>query len=105
MNWWVLLVLASVNLLNYVDRYIFSALLPSIKSDLHLSDTELGLLGSGFILAYLLISPFFGYLGDRTKRPRMMAMGLALWSAATAFSGLSLTFFTQMITRIFVGVG
>lgn len=105
MNWWVLLVLASVNLLNYVDRYIFSALLPSIKSDLHLSDTELGLLGSGFILAYLLISPVFGYLGDRTKRPRMMAMGLALWSAATAFSGLSLTFFTQMVTRIFVGVG
>ena len=105
MKWWVLLVLASVNLLNYVDRYIFSALLPSIKSDLHFTDTELGLLGSGFILAYLFISPIFGYLGDRTRRPRLMGVGLALWSAATAFSGMSFTFVTQMITRVMVGVG
>lgn len=105
MRWWVLFVLTGINLLNYIDRYIFSALLPAIKADLGFTDTELGLLGSAFILAYLFISPVFGFFGDRGSRSRLMAAGVALWSGATAFSGIATSFLGQFVTRVAVGVG
>jgi glycerophosphoryl diester phosphodiesterase/sugar phosphate permease len=101
----ILVVLTCVNLLNYIDRYIFSALLEPIKRDLGFSDTQLGLLGSAFIFSYLLISPVFGYFGDRANRPRIMAFGAALWSLATALTGVVSSFTTQMLARVTVGVG
>lgn len=104
-RWYALIVLTSINLLNYADRYIFSALAPALQKDLGFSDTQLGLLGSAFILAYLFISPIFGYFGDRRGRPRLMSAGIAVWSAATAFSGICTTFMGQLFTRVFVGVG
>jgi len=104
-RWLALLVLTGINLLNYIDRYIFSALLPAIKADLHFSDTELGLLGSGFLFAYMFASPLFGMLGDRRGRNHLMASGVGIWSIATAFSGLTTTFLGQMLTRVAVGFG
>jgi MFS family permease len=104
-RWMALIVLTGINLLNYIDRYIFSALLPAIKRDLGFTDTQLGLLGSGFIFAYLFISPIFGFLGDRGGRSKVMATGVMVWSAATAFSGIAMTYAGQMVTRIAVGLG
>ena len=104
-KWAALVLLTLVNLLNYIDRIIFSALLPAIKDSLHFTDTQLGLLGSGFIVAYLLISPLFGFLGDRGGRSKVMAMGLGVWSAATAVTGVATTYLSQMATRIAVGLG
>ena len=100
-----LVLLTGLNLLNYIDRYIFSALLPAIKNDLHFSDTELGLLGSGFIIAYIFISPLFGWLGDRFDRTRIMSLGVIVWSVATSFSGMTRSFFGQLSTRFVVGLG
>ncbi len=104
-RWIALIVLTGINLLNYIDRYIFSALLPAIQKDLKFTDTELGMLGSAFILTYLFIAPVFGFFGDRKGRPRIMAAGVAVWSAATAFSGITTTYLGQMATRAFVGLG
>lgn len=104
-SWFVLMTLTALNILNYVDRNIFSALVPAIKRDLGFSDTELGLLGSAFILSYTLISPVFGYFGDRAKRPRLMAAGLVVWSAATAVTGYMRAFSTQLLARVVVGGG
>jgi len=104
-RWFALFVLTGINLLNYIDRYIFSALLPAIKDDLKFTDTELGLLGSGFLFAYMFASPLFGMLGDRGGRNRLMAAGVTIWSAATAFSGLTTSFLGQMLTRASVGLG
>ena len=101
----ILILLSALNLLNYIDRYIFSALLPAIKNDLHFTDTELGLLGSGFIIAYIFVSPIFGWMGDRFDRTKVMASGAALWSIATSFSGLTRSFNGQLITRFIVGLG
>jgi MFS family permease/glycerophosphoryl diester phosphodiesterase len=104
-RWIALAVLTGVNLLNYIDRYIFSALLEPIKRDLGFSDTQLGLLGSAFIFAYLFVSPVFGYFGDRGGRSKVMAMGAALWSFATALTGLATGFMSQLAARVAVGVG
>ena len=104
-RWIALIALTGINLLNYIDRYIFSALLPPIQKELGFTDTDAGILGSAFLFAYVIASPLFGYLGDRSRRPRIMAGGIAIWSAATAFSGLATTFLGQFVTRAAVGFG
>lgn len=103
--WFALIVLTSLNLLNYIDRYILSALLPAIKEDLQFTDTQLGLLGSAFVFAYTFSAPFFGTLGDRWNRPRLMSAGVSLWSFATAACGFMKTFPALFCTRAVVGLG
>ena len=63
-----LALLTGINLLNYLDRFIPGAVLPSISRDLHLSDTQAGSLQMAFILSFALLSPLFGWLGDRRAR-------------------------------------
>jgi MFS family permease len=101
-----LAVLTLTNFFNYLDRYVVSALVESLKrSELHLSDGELGALATGFILVYMLASPVFGTLGDRGRRPRLIAAGVAIWSVATALGGLAGRFATLFLARSSVGVG
>jgi len=104
-KWVVLFSLTAINLLNYLDRNIFSSLAPMIQSDLGLSDTQLGLLGSAFVFAYTLLAPPFGWWGDRGNRPNVMAFGAVVWSAATALSGYAHSFASQFATRVAVGFG
>ena len=103
---YALAVLTFINLFNYVDRWVVSAVLESLrKSELHLTDTQLGLLPTGFLIVYTLTSPIFGTLGDRKSRPPLIAIGVALWSIATSLGGFARGFFTLFIARSGVGVG
>ena len=98
--------LAFINLFNYLDRWIVAAVVESIKrSELHLSDTQLGVVGSGFIVVYALTSPIFGTLGDRRARPPLIALGVAVWSVATSLAGFARGFTSLFIARSTVGVG
>jgi MFS family permease len=101
-----LAVLSFINLFSYLDRYIVSALIESLKhSDLGLSDANLGSLMSGFLVVYTLTAPVFGALGDRRSRPRLIALGVACWSFATALSGFAGSYLTLLAARASVGVG
>jgi MFS transporter, Spinster family, sphingosine-1-phosphate transporter len=101
-----LAILSFINLFNYLDRYIVSALLESLKhSELALSDGELGSLMSGFLLVFTLVAPVFGTLGDRRSRPHLIALGVGCWSVATALSGLAGSFATLFAARALVGIG
>ncbi len=101
-----LAILAFINLFSYLDRYVVSGVLESLKhSDLGLSDTNLGSLMSGFLVVYTLLAPIFGALGDRRSRPRLIALGVACWSFATALSGFAVNFLTLFAARAAVGVG
>ncbi len=103
---WALGVLTLINLFNYLDRYVPAALVEQLRaSELHVSDTQSGLLMSGFILVYMITSPLFGALGDRGRRPRIVAAGIALWSLATGLAGLARSFAGLMFARSVVGVG
>lgn len=95
----------TVNLLNYIDRQVLFAVFPLIKIDLGLSDTELGFLGSAFMLSYLLFAPLFGWLGDHWSRTRLAAGGLVVWSIATALAGFASGNRTLLAARAAVGVG
>jgi MFS family permease len=100
-----LAVLTAINLLNYLDRYVVSALFESLRADLWLTDTRLGLLGTGFIVVYMIASPFFGVVGDRRGRPALLALGVGVWSVATVLSGFARGYWTLLAARAAVGIG
>jgi len=103
---YALAVLTFINLFNYLDRWVVAAVVESIKrSELHLSDTQLGFVGTGFIIVYTLTSPLFGRLGDRRARPPLIAIGVAIWSIATAMAGFARGFVSLFSARSAVGVG
>ncbi len=103
-----LVVLTLINLLNYVDRYVVPPVFESLKKDPsmgHPSDAALGWLMTGFLIVYTLASPVFGTLGDRGPRLRLVAIGIALWSVATATGGLAGSFAMLLVARATVGIG
>src|SRR5213594_2966669 len=98
-------VVTILNFLNYIDRFILSAVLPRVKSELVLTDFQLGLLANVFLVSYFVASPLFGALGDRLSRPRLMSAGVAAWSMATAAAGFTADFAQLLIARAWVGIG
>ncbi|MEA2236588.1 MAG: transporter, Spinster family, sphingosine-phosphate transporter [Thermoanaerobaculia bacterium] len=103
---YALAILTLINLFNYLDRWVVAAVVESIKkSELHLSDTQLGLVGTGFIVVYTMTSPLFGAFGDRRSRPPLIALGVAIWSVATSLAGFARGFVSLFIARSAVGVG
>jgi len=103
---YALAILTLINLFNYLDRWVVASVVESIKkSELHLSDTQLGLVGTGFIVIYTVASPLFGAFGDRRKRPPLIALGVAVWSVATSLAGFARGFWSLFVARSGVGVG
>lgn len=100
-----LAILLAVNLLNYIDRQVLYAVFPLLKADLQLSDTALGLLGSAFMLCYMVTAPLFGWIGDRGSRVRLAAGGLVAWSLATVGAGFARSYTTLLAARSAVGIG
>jgi len=101
-----LIVLTLINLFNYLDRFVVPSLLESIKkSELHPSDTQLFSLVPAFTVVYMLAAPVFGPLGDRRARPPLIALGVLIWSVATALGGFARSYATLFLARATVGVG
>jgi len=101
----VLILLTAINYLNYIDRFILSAVLVSIKADLGLSDLQAGLLATAFMVPYMLTAPLFGWLGDTQNRSRILSLGAVVWSFATFWTGLAKSFNIMMISRFLLGLG
>jgi MFS family permease len=105
----ILALLTALNLLNYLDRYVVSAVVAPIQTELHLSNFVAGLLPTVFLIGYFATSPIFGVLGDRAgfpgARQALMAVGVVVWSAATIASGLARDSGSLIASRVVVGVG
>jgi MFS family permease len=103
---YVLGVLFVVYVFNFIDRQILSILLQSIKEDLGATDTQLGFLtGTAFAIFYTFAGIPLARWADRGVRRDIITLGLALWSAMTAASGLARSFWQLAAARIGVGVG
>jgi MFS family permease len=100
-----LAVLFGINFLNYIDRYVIAAVAPLLKQDFALSDAQLGLATSMFMVAYIVASPFTGIMGDRLPRRWLVGAGVVLWSAATVASGLAVDYRHLLTARSFIGIG
>ena len=101
----ILAVLSGLNLVNYLDRYIVAAVGPKLSEELGLSDSRFGFVVTAFMIGYFATSPMFGMLGDRLPRRGLIALGVAVWSLATAASGLAQSFAAMIAARVVVGVG
>src|ERR1041385_8990645 len=102
---WTLFILTGLNLFNYLDRSVLSAVLPDLQKDLRLNDDQGGTLGTAFMLGYFVTSPFFGFLGDRMPRKWLIALGIFVWSIGTVLSGVANGFWNLLWFRVLVGVG
>jgi MFS family permease len=101
-----LCLLTVLNVVNFVDRQLLASFANFIVPDLGLTNTQFGLLtGFAFIIFYATMGLFMGALADLVHRPRLIAVGLALWSGLTAASGAARGFATLALPRMFIGVG
>jgi len=105
-----LILLLGINLFNYIDRYVLVGVEPEIRTHFFRPDDPnahalVGLLGTAFLVSYMVSAPIFGWLADRMSRWLIIGVSVTLWSAATAMSGLAGTFALLLMTRLFVGVG
>jgi predicted MFS family arabinose efflux permease len=96
-----------MNLLNYVDRFIWSAVQKQVKEDesFLLNNTQAGTITSAFLVSYTLFSPVVGLLGDRVRRKYLLSAGVGLWSLATFASGLAGSYGQLLLARGVLGVG
>mgnify|MGYP000399706047 CR=1 FL=1 len=101
---YIMIVLTTINFLNYIDQRLLSAVLESIKAEWTLSDAQGGLLGSVFVIVYTLCAPV-GFLGDRMKRKNLIAGGVLLWSLATVAAAFARNYQDLLIARALLGVG
>jgi MFS family permease len=103
---YVLGVLVTVYVFNFIDRQILAILAPSIKADLLLSDTQIGALsGVAFGIFYATLGIPIARLADRYSRVNVIAISLSIWSLMTALSGLAANFWQLLAARIGVGIG
>ncbi len=105
----ILALLTALNLLNYLDRYVLSAVLKPLQDELHLSDFVGGSLSTVFLLGFFVTSPLFGHWADRAGggrgRRALVVLGVLVWSLATIASGLARGTGSLIAARAVVGVG
>ena len=102
---YALAVMVGINFLNYMDRYVPTAVSPIIQKEFHLSDTSVGLLASSFLIIYAVCALPFGYWADRGIRKVVIGTGVTIWSVATLFTGLAQNFTQLFLSRAVVGIG
>jgi len=99
------LILFGVNILNFYDRHVAGALTEPIRKEFHLTDTQIGLLGSVFIWLYAIVGVPLGRIADSASRKKLLASAVIVWSALTASAAFAGSYATLLISRIGVGVG
>ncbi len=100
-----MVVLFAINILNFYDRHVPGALVEPMRKEFHLSDTQIGLLGSAFIWIYAIVGVPLGLIADSASRKKLLAWGIVVWTALTASAGLATTYALLLVSRVGVGVG
>ena len=102
---YVLALMFGINLLNYLDRYVAASVAPMVQKELNLTDSEIGLFGTAFLLVYAVAALPFGFWADRGIRKNVIAVGVLIWSIATFLTGFARTYFQLFLSRAAVGIG
>jgi len=130
-----LVLLLLINLFNYIDRQVLAVVVGSIKESFFGAsgsgrgatadgsvlvtvvswfqhrlgfkpeDALIGLLGTAFMVVYMIGAPVFARLAERRSRWVLVGIGVGLWSLASGASGLATGFLMLLLTRCFVGIG
>jgi len=97
-KWEMIVLLWLAFFFNQADRQIFNVVLPAIRTELNLTDSNMGLIASILILVYGILVPVAGFIGDRTNKKYVLMISLLIWSTSTLFTGMS----TLLIHLIFL---
>src|SRR5215210_5847289 len=104
-KWWVVAMLWFVCFFNYADRQAIFSVFPLLKSEMGLSDVELGIVGSAFMWVYAGFGSVAGLIGDRLQRKTLIIGGLVFWSLITIATALSTSYTHLVIFRALEGFG
>ncbi len=105
-SWYALVLLTVVYSFNFIDRQLLAILQESIKAELTLSDSQLGLLtGFAFAVFYVTAGIPIARWADRGNRRNIVALSLFIWSGMTALSGYVQNYLQLLLARIGVGIG
>lgn len=96
-KWELVILLWFAFFFNQGDRQIFNVVLPAIRDDLHLSDSDMGLISAILTLSYGILVPIAGFLGDRVNKKFQIIICLFVWTTATFFTGMSASLFSLLI--------
>lgn len=88
-KWELIILLWLAFFFNQADRQIFNVVMPAIKKDINLLDSDMGMIASILILVYGVLVPIAGYMGDRINKKYILTISLLIWSASTFFTGMS----------------
>jgi len=104
---WPMWVVGFTLLIDGMDQYIVRGSSDQIRDAFHVSNTDIGLLFSAFILVNGIVTMPAGYLADRWNRTRAMAATIVLWSIISALGGLVPTtaFGLLVVIRASLGFG
>jgi predicted MFS family arabinose efflux permease len=103
---YTLVILTIVYAFNFIDRQLLAILQESIKTDLGLSDSQLGLLtGFAFAVFYVTAGISIARWADQSNRRNIISLAVFVWSFMTAISGLAQNYLQLLLARIGVGVG
>jgi len=97
-KWEMILLLWLAFFFNQADRQIFNVVLPAVRGELNLTDSDMGLIASILILVYGILVPVAGLVGDRSNKKYVLMISLLIWSSSTFFTGMS----TLLIHLIFL---
>ena len=103
--WGVFGILFLVHLLESVDRWLLPAVLRPVSEELGLTDAQAGWLATVLLISHAVWAPIVGYFADRLRRPRLMAIGIAVWGLATVGTGLARSYTETQMARGLVGIG
>lgn len=101
----ILALLTVANVLNFYDRAIPAVVVEPVRQEFGLTDSQVGVLSSAFIVVYAIAGVLLGRLADAGSRRKVMAAGLLLWSVFTALSGGAWSFASLLLFRLGVGIG
>ena len=100
-----IVILFLINILNFYDRNVAGALVEPMRKEFHLSDTQVGLLGTAFTVLYAIIGVPLGRIADVWSRKRLLGAGMVIWGVLTALAAVVTSYGGLMVSRLGVGVG
>lgn len=103
--WTALVLLTTLNLLNYTDRYVLAGVQPLVQRAFQVNDERIGALTFAFFLTYMFAAPLTGWLGDRFPRKPLIIAGALLWCVLTLLTALVHTFGELYLRHALVGIG
>src|SRR2546426_636093 len=104
-KWWVVGMLWFVCFFNYADRQAIFSVFELLKSEMNLTDVQLGIVGAAFMWVYAGFGPIAGLIGDRLNRKLLIVGGLVFWSSITIATALSTKYSHLVAFRALEGLG